>query len=62
MSYHNYVKGLKDVIMKFNTSFSEDRVWALAKAGIILSLSEEKAINDQERDTTKSGFTGTKCP
>ena len=62
MSYQNYVKGLKDVIMKFNTSFSEDRAWALAKAGIILSLSEEKTINDQERDTTKSGFTGTKCP
>lgn len=61
MAYQKYVDGLKDVIMKFNTSFSEDRARILAKGGIIQFLSGEKTINDQERDTTKPGFTGTKC-
>jgi len=62
MGYQNFVKGLKDVIMKFNTSFNEDRAWALARCGIIQLLPAEKTLNDQERDTTKPGFTGTKCP
>lgn len=31
MAYQKYVNGLKEVIMKFNTSFSEDRAQILAK-------------------------------
>lgn len=62
MAYQNYVKGLKDIIMAFNPNFNEDRAWILAKTGIIQNLPEESKINDQERDTTKPGYTGTKCP
>lgn len=43
-------------------NFNEDRAWILAKTGIIQNLPEESKINDQERDTTKPGYTGTKCP
>jgi hypothetical protein len=62
LAYQNYVNGLKDVIMKFNTNFSEERAWALAKYGIIELLPAESKINGQERDVTKTGYTGTKCP
>ena len=62
MAYQNYVKGLKDVIMAFNPNFNQDRAWALAKYGIITLLPNDAKINAEERDTTKPGYTGTKCP
>ncbi|WP_293783765.1 hypothetical protein [uncultured Pedobacter sp.] len=62
MGYQNYLKGLKDVIMKFNPNFDENRAWGLAKYGIIQMSKEDNDLNKQERDTTKPGFTGTKCP
>lgn len=62
MAYNNFVSGLRDIILAFNPDFGSDRAMSLAKFGIITLLPEEVKDNAQERDTTKSGYTGTKCP
>ncbi|OWK71179.1 hypothetical protein CBW18_08900 [Pedobacter sp. AJM] len=62
MAYNKYVSGLRDIILAFNPNFGSDRAMSLAKFGIITLLPEEKKDNAQERDTTKPGYKGTKCP
>lgn len=61
MGYDKYIRGLKNAILSYNPSFGDDRALALAECGIIQLDSSSSSINDQERDTRKPGFKGTKC-
>ncbi|KIO76914.1 hypothetical protein TH53_12540 [Pedobacter lusitanus] len=62
MGYDKYIRGLKDAILSFNPNFGEDRAIALAQGGIVQLNQSYSDINDQERDTRKTGYKGTKCP
>lgn len=66
MAYANFVNGLRDVILEFNSSYDFARATALAKGGIITLSNTESDINKQERNTNdpvnNPGYTGTKCP
>jgi hypothetical protein len=62
MAASNYLNGLRDVIRTFNPNYDIGRAYILAQAGIVQLSPSNKTINEQERDTTKPGFTGTKCP
>jgi hypothetical protein len=62
MGYASYVNGLQNVITSYNSQFDSSRAYALAKAGIITLDPAESNLNNQERDTSKAGYTGTKCP
>ena len=62
LGYNDFVNGIKDAILAFNPSFNPDRAMALARDGIFVSNTNESLINSQERDATKVGATGTKCP
>lgn len=62
MAYANFVNGLKNMILSYNPSFNPDRAHALALGGIISLTPAQTAINQQERNTTNFGYTGTKCP
>jgi hypothetical protein len=62
MAANKYLNGLRDVIIAFNPNYDTNRAYALALAGVVQLSPANKAINDQERDTRKIGYTGTKCP
>lgn len=62
MGYTNYVNGLSSVITAFNPSFNPGRAYAMALAGINILTPGQSTINQQERNTSVSGYTGTKCP
>ncbi|WP_199118584.1 hypothetical protein [Pedobacter sp. ASV28] len=62
MGYTNFVNGLKNIILAYNPSFNADRAHALALGGIVSLTPEQAAINQQEKNTTILGYTGTKCP
>jgi hypothetical protein len=62
MAANNYLNGLRDVIRAFNPNFDITRAYALAQAGVVQLSPANRAINDQERDTRQTGYTGTKCP
>jgi hypothetical protein len=62
MGYAKFVNGLKNIILAFNPNFSEDRAYALAKYGIMTLSPSENLINQQERNTSFTGYKGTKCP
>ncbi|GAA4211160.1 hypothetical protein GCM10022289_39690 [Pedobacter jeongneungensis] len=62
LAANNYLNGLSEAIKTFNTNYNSDRASALAHGGIVELSPSDRLINDQERDTTKPGYTGTKCP
>ncbi|MFW0718835.1 hypothetical protein [Pedobacter sp. N23S346] len=62
LAANNYLNGLKDAILAFNPNYDTGRAYSLAQGGIVQLSNGAKAVNDQERDTTKPGYTGTKCP
>ena len=62
MAANNYLNGLRDVIRAFNPNFDITRAYSLAQAGVVQLSPANRAINDQERDTRQTGYTGTKCP
>jgi hypothetical protein len=59
---NKFLTGMRNAITTFNTSYDVDRAYALARGGVVALDVADKYINDQERDTTKPGYTGTKCP
>jgi len=62
MGANNFLLGMRDAIIELNGSFNLARAYALAKGGVVLLNANDKTINEQERDVTKTGYTGTKCP
>lgn len=62
MGANNFLLGMRDGIRAFNLSYDIDRAYALAKGGVVILSLNDKSVNDQERDTTNPGYTGTKCP
>ncbi len=62
MGYTNFVNGLRDVILAYNPNFDTNRAHAMALYGINNLDSSQLSINLQEKNTSVSGYTGTKCP
>lgn len=62
LAANNYMNGIRDAILAFNPNYDKGRAYSLAQGGIVQLSAGTKAINDQERDTTKPGYIGTKCP
>ena len=61
MGYTNYVNGLRDVILSYNSNYDPIRAYALAIGGIMTLNTSQSTINNQERNTTTLGYQGTKC-
>ncbi|WP_162618528.1 hypothetical protein [Pedobacter yulinensis] len=62
MGANNFLNGMRDAIITYNPSFDIGRAWILARGGVVQSTQSDVLVNNQERDATKPGFTGTKCP
>lgn len=62
LAANNYILGLRNSIISLNASYNLDRAYALALGGIVNLSTSDFQINSQERDTSKIGYTGTKCP
>ncbi|WP_316785718.1 hypothetical protein [Pedobacter frigiditerrae] len=62
MGYTRFVNGIRDVILAFNPNFGSTRASALAVAGILPLNNAQWTILQQELNTSKPGFQGTKCP
>ncbi len=62
LSANNYLTGLKNSILSLNSSYDPGRAYSLAKGGVVVLTTADSLVNTQERDTTKPGYTGTKCP
>lgn len=62
MGYTNFVNGLRDVILAYNPGFDTTRAYALALGGINNLTPAQQTINQQEKNTSVAGYTGTKCP
>ncbi|AMP98946.1 hypothetical protein AY601_2042 [Pedobacter cryoconitis] len=62
MGYDKYIRGLADVVIAFNPSYDRNRALALAQGGIIMLSNVDSQTNSQEKDTSKPGYTGSKCP
>ncbi|WP_443940015.1 hypothetical protein [Pedobacter sp. MW01-1-1] len=58
----NYLRGLQDAILSFNPNYDPGRAYDLAQGGVVELSPASKKVNDQERDTSVPGYTGTKCP
>ncbi|MDQ7950158.1 MAG: hypothetical protein AAGB30_11110 [Pedobacter sp.] len=62
MGYTKFVNGLKNAIMAYNPGFDASRAYAMAVTGIGQVTAAQSTMNKQERNTRKTGYTGTKCP
>jgi len=60
--HSRFVNGLRDIILAYNSNFDDNRAYAMALYGICPLTPAQKLINGQEKNTTKTGYTGTKCP
>lgn len=62
MGYSKFVNGLRDAILACNPTFDSSRAYAMALGRINTMTPTQLQINQQERNTLVSGYTGTKCP
>ena len=62
-NYGSFIESLKNSIISFNPVITSSYAEALAKNGIVESLTEnESKINRNERDTRNNEYKGKKCP
>ena len=59
LAANKYLTGLKESIISFSSNYDVGRADALARGGIVELSTSDYNINNQERDTTKPGYTGT---
>ena len=62
-NYGSFIESLKNSILSFNPKMTSSYAEALAKNGIVESLTEDESkINRNERDTKNNEYKGKKCP